>query len=371
MTLQNVAVGAWSYDTSLNSNVPWKKRVPLLKEAVKRLRQYRDRQIAAADTAALTAKKGDERDNALQTQRMWKNAGSRYSMLFVAPEYMFMGEVKSHLSDVSADRFLSEAAHREIMIELGDISESYGAQMVFVPGSTAYKTPFLKQGDKAPDIAARAVQVYNQLDWGAEQLKRSWGEQGADIKLSKARRIPLAAPLSGMPALTTKEKQQTLMTEAQAGFGSLFIGQNTMYMFHRGKVIGSYSKKTDFHEVLPGYFHPTIFVPGAKAGRATVGGVPLGLEICMDHGAGVLRAAPTKTGTLPSVHVIVSASVQTSTVNAQVGENGYLVHASSETSATSIWRHTTKGFENAGEWDAAGPVGNGWLMTGVAQLDFP
>src|SRR5262249_33923807 len=90
-----------------------------------------------------------------------------------------------------------------------------------------------------------------------------------------------------------------------------FLAKNEMVLYHRGRDIARYGKVADFNEVPaflqgPGVAQRTVFVPGARIGRATVGGVPWGVEVCFDHNLGVLSNTPTEV--LPRVHMLCSAA---------------------------------------------------------------
>lgn len=358
MPFRNVVVGAWSYDTILNSNVPWANRLPLLDAAVRALVAYRDQLAGAAATG-----------NDVKTKTLWANPTGRLSMIFAAPEYMFMAPCASGLSNTSDERFLDETANTQILTALQGISERYGAQLLFVPGSIAYKKPFLKANDCSEDIAARYAKVQQRLDLGAAQIESVYTKAGYTVDRNFARAQPLSSPMSGQAARTTDDKLSMLRKGANNRFRDTFLGLNKMYMYHRGKVIATYRKKCDFHEVLPGYTQRTIFVPGYKSGRATVAGIPLGLEICLDHGTGVLADTGSATGDLPFIHMLASAFVSIEPGNVRVRNGGYVIHASSEESVNGAWRVTPGGVQRVANQPIN--VGNGVLHVGEMELNFP
>src|SRR5882757_7079790 len=285
MSFRNVAVGVWSYDTDTNTNVSWAVRMPLLRAAVAGLARFRDQQVQAATLGA-----------DVKIRQLWANANARFSMIFVAPEYMFMAPCAAGLSQPTDDRFLDQNAQEQILTQLTAISAHYGVELVFIPGSIAFKKPFLKQNDCAEEIAARYARIEQRIDSGATEIKEYHARKGITITQQTARDAALSSLMGGpggFAARSTTDKLNLLKKGANNRFADTYIGENKMYMLHRGNVIATYRKKCDFHEVLPGYTQRTIFIPGHKSGRATVAGVPLGLEICLDHGVGVLSGTPT------------------------------------------------------------------------------
>ena len=358
MPFRNIAVGVWSYDTHTNTHVPWATRLPLLTQAVQALAAWRDQTANAARLGA------DEKQ-----RQLWSNPTGRLSMVFVAPEYMFMGTCATGLSNPTDDRFLSDNEHLQILNALTTISDGYGVQLCFIPGSIAFKVPFLQANDCAADIGARYAKVESGIQWGAAQIQQMAARQGVAFTPAQARAWPLSGTMGGMAARTTDDKLNLLAKSANNRFANLYLGQNKMYMLHRGKVVGTYRKKCDFHEVLPGDVRHTIFIPGDTPGRSTVAVIPFGMEICLDHGSGVLSDTPSLTGSLPSVHALASACVPIDPGNVVVRDKGYVLHASSALKFSGAWRKTTPGPTNVigANWQ---PVGNGMLGTGVIELDI-
>jgi predicted amidohydrolase len=353
MPFRNLAVGAWSYDTFGRSFGTRHTRMWRLKDAVAALANFRDEQVQAAAT---------QKDKGL-----WTNPTGRPSMVFVAPEYMFMAPCQSGLSKLDDERFLDTTARDRILAELQEVSEDYGTQLVFAPGSIAFKMPFLKGNDCAEEIAARHAKALARLEEGAARIQASYAAHGID--LPHGRDQPLSGNFRGRTARTTQSKIDQLSKAATNHYRDTFLGVNKMYLLHRGKVIGTYRKRCDFHEVLPGYTGRTIFIPGHKPGRATVAGVPFGLEICLDHGSGVLAGTSSVTGTLPSVQLVCSAAVELKPDNVVLREGGYLVHASSNENWSGVWRKQAGAFDDVATEEV--DVGDGTLMCGVMELNIP
>jgi hypothetical protein len=344
-----------------NSNASIATRMAVLRAGLAALVDYRNRKAQEAIAGTVSEEK-----------TRWENPAGRLSMIFVAPEYMFMNACQPHLHNVTDDRFLGLTERNDIINALTDISKTYDSQLIFVPGSIAFKKPFYRQGDTSEILNARYSSVFDRIESGAAQFV------SPTVNLEQAKAYSLSGQFQAgsniYNALTTIDKLSILNTAIQAQDTNLQIGENKMYMFHRGKAIATYKKKCDFHEVLPGYPQPTIFVPGEKRGRATVGGVSFGLEICLDHCNGTLSSAGSSTGDLPVVHAVASAWVSLQGGNTVVRPGGYMVHASSNKDCSGIWRRGTGanagGFLEGDKLDIVATTGGGQMNMAVAEIDF-
>jgi hypothetical protein len=361
VTFRNVALGALSFDTMARSNASVAERLTAVRDGLTELVNYRNRKIQQARLGA----------NA-ENKTRWDNAEGRLSLIFVAPEYMFMNACQPYLHNVTDDRFLNLTTRDQIINSLTEISKGHDVQLIFVPGSIAYKKPFFRQGDSAEEISARNARVLGRIESGANLYVSN------SVSIAQARQVALSGafdtPGASYPALNTDQKLQKFNQAYAATSADLHIGENKMYMFHKGKVIASYKKKCDFHEVLPGYPQPTVFLPGEKKGRATVSGVPFGVELCLDHVNGTLSSAGSVTGDLPVVHAVASAWVSLDGGNAVVRPGGYMVHASSNSGASGIWRRgtsSTGGGYIAGDELEIVATADGQMNMAVAEIDFP
>jgi hypothetical protein len=118
---QNLAAGVFAVPTTSVSHLTIGNRVALLRFAVNVLKQYRDQPIAAAPSPR------------------WGNVQGRPSLVFVAPEYMFVREgfQLSVAHDLKRNCFPEKPDRKLAIGEMQRIGSEYGKQLVFVPGSIA------------------------------------------------------------------------------------------------------------------------------------------------------------------------------------------------------------------------------------------
>jgi hypothetical protein len=371
MTWRKVAVGVLCADTY--EGVRESSRMDLVVEAVYGLREFRDEQAKAYNAA----------DGA------WDRIHDRPSMVFVAPEYMFSKAGKA----LTGDRLRSGAEKDAIEKELKAFSSGLGTGAILAPGSISYVEPLgawdqaskavieprLKMGANATKLALEGAATKTEAD--AASVKKLpagyYGRPGAGRYYTAAELLAQATRLQGVAAgyralkpqqksivphtPSTKEKQESLDR------GDVkFVARNEMVLYHKGRDVARYAKIADFCEVPQSRqaagANCTVFVPGLKPGRATVGGVPWGVEICFDHNLGVLSAA--KTDVLPLVHLLCSAAVNREEKHSVVKPGGYVIHSSSEEQQCGIWR---KDLQN-NSYDKVQPVSTLSVLGGVGKL---
>jgi predicted amidohydrolase len=345
----NLAAGVLHFPTTQRPTDSINHRLALLRDALATLTSYRDACMAAAPGPK------------------WKNHTGRPSMVFVAPEYMFLREGYEHpqnLTQLNQNRFLEATDHQRIVEALKAISAGYGKQLVFVPGTIASRNPIPDDpGGAGQAIRSAKAKVVSGADYIQGQLS---GYDPAQ-RLNRGE----AGPLLGKGALSPMVKLFQLgnMLLMNSEGKKCYLASNVAYMFHDGRLVGVYYKRADFHEVLPQYAQEdTVYVPGIKPGRATVGGINFGIEVCLDHVYGVLHQAPTVTRDLPRIHLVCSAAVEFKTANILVREGGYIMCASSAAQWTYI-RRWLGGYQIP-ETPAWAPIGAGYLDMGVIELDI-
>jgi hypothetical protein len=310
----------------------------LVVEAVYGLREFRDAQAKAYQGA----------DGA------WDKIHDRPSMVFVAPEYMFAkaGDQFTH------DRLRLPDEKTNIEKALKELSADLGTSAVLAPGSISYVEPLvlnpakkaeieqrLKMGIGATKLAIAAATAQADADgayWRKEYNNfpiRIPGFLDNAIKAqTRAARLRTIKPQqsSVAPQTPTANQKQALLNSGDVKF----VAKNEMVLYHKGKDVARYAKIADYGEVpLTRYaagLDCTIFIPGLKPGRATVGGIPWGVEVCFDHNLGVLSVA--KTEALPMVHLLCSAAVDREEKHSVVKPGGYVIHSSSNSKQCGIWR---------------------------------
>lgn len=347
MAWMNLAVGAYSIDTLDIASWSIDKRISVLTDCIEELDKYRADKI-----------KKDE-------EWRWKNYTGRASMVFVAPEYMFTAKnfQLCKISDLTSNRFLQKDERDDIVSSLQKTSARYGRQLVFAPGSIAYR----QELSAVPKDRMETVSVaMTHIKTAAENLqKKKYPLLGGDSHLDKV----LASNLAGRKPLTPRDKLKQLQKAIKSPTDTYYLADNAMYMLNNGRIVASYTKRADFHERLPGAPANTIFVPGIKPGRATIGAINFGLEICFDHANGVLKSSPSVTGSLPRVHLLCSACVGNDVTSVLVRDGGYLVHASSNEKATCIWRKRGGNWEDVADKQTS-TVKGGELKFGTIELDI-
>jgi hypothetical protein len=100
--------------------------------------------------------------------------------------------------------------------------------------------------------------------------------------------------------------------------------RNTAFVLHDGKLVFKYNKRGDFHECIGAT--KTVFTPGERLGITNpIEGVTFGLEICLDHGLGMLKASVGEGGNLPDIHILISDGAGHTPGNIQATR--YFLHA--------------------------------------------
>jgi hypothetical protein len=119
---------------------------------------------------------------------------------------------------------------------------------------------------------------------------------------------------------------------------------NVTFLLLNGTVWGSYDKHTDFYEAKSVSPDQSMFVPGTQDECPVIGdGVRkfrFGVEICFDHGNGVLKAR--RPANL-HFHIVVSDSVENQKAHIAMKNGGYFLHASTEHGQSVVWHLTEAG----------------------------
>ena len=123
---------------------------------------------------------------------------------------------------------------------------------------------------------------------------------------------------------------------------------NVTSLLLNGTVWGTYDKHRDFYEAKSLSPDLSMFVPGTQDECPEIGdGVRkfrFGVEICFDHGNGVLRRR--RPANL-HFHIVVSDSVPNQEANMAMDSGGYFLHASTNHGATVVRRRSENGLLEA------------------------
>ncbi len=308
--------------------------------------------------------------------------------IFLAPEYYFARENAGQVERYGSlnERCLTETGKDFIVQHLLTVSKTY-PQVLLIPGTVAWKKSVTRTPDqefkrdpethRRTNIAktqTRQDSVFNAINTNFGIGGSRGGYLATELLRAKIRRelnpaTGLANPddVAAQIHILFQQSENDLRLALQARFGTsdgmyksvpthqenadaLFDGtathvmKNTAFVFLNGKIRFKYNKKNDFHEALSDAGE-TIFCPGAKSGFATVEGIDIGLEICLDHAVQALANTPLPASGTPMFHILTSASV--GVTHAVVRENGYLIHASSDKNMAVVSQKTSTGWNNA------------------------
>jgi hypothetical protein len=326
---------------------------------------------------------------AAHRKRIWAAGIPRTGMmgLFVAPEYYF-ARAEAGAWSPGTNNFRSRAVDqqsKDLIVEgLKKISAD-APGTVLIPGSIAWRKPFdrparekyhlneltrertgpLKAADRRAKNVARITGVGDFGMGGATKSNdpfmlavatmietngmncRSVRDQllaGGMSPRDATRKIyidlmgpglrEMVCTLNGLDPRSVSVLPGTAEKVAAAATAT-YMMRNTAYLLYNGKVRFKYNKKGDFHESI-GAGADTVFIPGDRHGLTDpIEGVTFGLEVCLDHQFGLLRAGFPPGKAAPHVHVVVSDKTDNNPTNMHARK--YLVHASTSGPQTSVW----------------------------------
>jgi hypothetical protein len=375
--MRPIIVGLWSRDTTVHSGSSTPDKVKHLKEA------------AARVTAAVTAAKVPDRQDVRG--------------ILIAPEYFFTkpgagGWGGGKFNDRSLSKADLEAAVREF-----EAISKLNPKVLLIPGTVAWKKPLLRPPEEARKFSSLTgdrsgpLKTGTRLEGARKDLtheKDKTGDKMGGQRLgSRVMRDKIfnflcanwpwavanesyfkdnwGAPLSDTNKLITAflhddtllefvEPDATLrakevstiprLSEKAAALGTATsMMRNTAFALLNGRVRFKYNKQGDFHEAI-GDGAQTVYIPGAKAGVATIGAIRFGFEICLDHALGYLSRAgatnPIASGLAREprdIHIVTSASVENKTANMYVRPGGYFLHASQNPGWTCVYHNKPSG----------------------------
>jgi hypothetical protein len=216
-------------------------------------------------------------------------SGATVIDVFAAPEYLFAASAITHFVDVSTkDRILAK---------LKQMTERY-PQVLLFPGTIAWKKPMKESGTFGKNRSKTAYRRLENMTATHASGKGNY-DQHKD-RLDKAR--------------------------ADRTLKGTFFAQNTAYVMRGGRLVLKYHKLADGGEVFKEDREDgmVIWVPGERKAAFTIDGLDVGLEICAERGAGILRKMGV--GEL-DVHVMISASHPANESTTLARNGGYLLHA--------------------------------------------
>jgi hypothetical protein len=322
-----------------------------------------------------------------QSRAFLNSSNQPFRAMLIAPEYFFARSCPEFYSSQSKQipperigRHYSYEEYIEIRQALTKLSYKY-PEILIVPGTIAWKeqavspntvvttdgyemtsdwayvssspVPYWKEGVRFGLTQRDAYNAFI-LSIGENPCEKNWYlylKENPDSKLLAAneRLYSTVAQQIGAQGLTLDGKQRILQNKrdafakvfssnpekyikalAKANFG---LAWNSAFFYLNGKMVGSYSKHSDYQEVI---FHEelSVAIPSEGTSVLNIRGLSIGVEICLDHvcNPGILKSfiASKKLPFFPDIHLVLSAYVRP--VYNCARANGYFIHASSEIS---------------------------------------
>jgi hypothetical protein len=272
-----------------------------------------------------------------------KPAQGVITSIFVAPEFLFTrsdDDRKEH-STTGVSRIRRDAI-------LGWLDkEAIGCPgMLIVPGTIVFKEDItgrnINKAIQAKEnlqhamnpgqvqLPSRKRDIKNYVTWEARRDK--FATDPANENLSE-REVSKKVFESQIEELTLAER--ILVQKMPEVIERSFLIKNRTYVYFDGKKVMSYGKKINADDYAKDDAQG-IFVPGKKAGVATIGKKQVGFEICADHSIGTLKDHLSSTSL--DLHIICSAEVPAEKSFFAAKEGGYVLHASASDPFTTAHR---------------------------------
>jgi hypothetical protein len=253
----------------------------------------------------------------LQTDNSFKG-------IYIEPEYYF-----TKPSPEGKREFLSLSEKQILEAQLKEISRAH-PKILLVPGTIHY--------DVEMDSAQKVQAGYQLLQAAKNRLVRENALVEPGKILNRVMKHDETGPRSKVPSMN--QLADTLLDKNTKPR----MVHNVTYLLLNGTAVGTYDKHTDFYESKSMSPDLSMFIPGTQDECPEIGVGPLkfrfGVEICFDHGNGVLK----RRGLADlDFHIVVSDSVSTKPGNMAMRNTGYFLHASTKHSESVIYRRYSTG----------------------------
>lgn len=237
--------------------------------------------------------------------------------IFVAPEYLF-----SHSDGVAASRGVSDFVKDRIVEKLGALSKKYDG-IIIIPGSIAWETGIMGKGVANIMMGGKLGQKELAKPIPIMEAKKHWGD------------VALADKVGAMVDRGVVKIAKYDDAKLKGEQDKVKLQKNTVVILHNGKVLGEYSKASDYKESkLDRVLHVPEPYPGLFTIKTHKGDLAIGLEVCLDHNCDTLGDWVRAKGVRPNLHVVCSAAVDPK--NVWVKPGGWFLHASSKPQNTQI-----------------------------------
>ncbi|MGD0858751.1 MAG: hypothetical protein ABR912_05490 [Terracidiphilus sp.] len=245
--------------------------------------------------------------------------------IFIAPEYYF-----TKPSQLGVREFLDLTSKLTLDANLKGLSREF-PKILLVPGTIHYEVE-MTANDKVQTGYQLLQAAKNRI---LRENKLANPKEVLDVGMDHYDHDPANYPLTWRDVPSMNRLADNLLAKNTKPRKI----HNTTCLLLNGTVWGTYDKHTDFYEAQSISPDQSMFVPGTQDECPVIGdGVRkfrFGVEICFDHGNGVLkRRAPANL----QFHIVVSDSVQNSEANMAMKSGGYFLHASTDHGKTVIRR---------------------------------
>jgi predicted amidohydrolase len=256
--------------------------------------------------------------------------------MVVCPEYFFADFVSSRREP------LNEQQKDLVQAYLLKLSADY-PKILLIPGTIFYA----KNVVRPQEAARKMIKSGKHAGERTGELKTADRQEKAVRAMHTALSMGASSSNDWVRDTTTSDKvlggKQVLSMNDK--YRALRDGKATTYCRNRsylllgGAQIGRYDKQTDFRESTANVPDEMIFIPGTQNQIPEVAGFKFGIEICFDHGNGVLK----NRGVPVHFQIVVSDWVNTHTSNCSLVPGGYFIHASTNSGETKLYWNATTG----------------------------
>ncbi len=265
--------------------------------------------------------------------------------IFVAPEYFLAHQdAEKVVSSQVTERTISVGERDACVQQLCALSTLH-PHILIVPGTIAWKKTFARRsGD--PKTVDRRQRGVKQIDYFINLDKKSrikGMDAYDDVRSNGATYYLPSAPVKRQMILGKKSTKETVDGNTyRTNAGIKYYIRNTAYAFLDGEVVYKYHKRGDFFESVN--TDDAVFIPSVKRPVVSLPVTPtkymtFGFEICLDHHIGMLkRLIAEQNISNPDFHIISSASVENDIDNMCMRDGGYMLHASSKSSCTCVFK---------------------------------
>lgn len=251
--------------------------------------------------------------------------------IFVAPEYYFSGPGKQPLTEADKMRVQQYLLQHSTLYPNIAIIPGSIYQRRSINGNEAVRNQWLTDIGRAAKDGVELEQAIH----GRHAGYRS------NVALTDNKLVGHAPDGRYVPAL------DKLAEAIYSGKNPVRVYNNT-YILLNGRCYLRYEKTADFIEARNRAPANQIFIPGYRAGNASIPGsgfnINFGMEICFDHCNGILRRRNIAG---IDFHIVVSDFVGTAPGNFACKPGGYFLHASTNYNESSVYyRDATGGVQN-------------------------